>query len=139
MKFSTFSCGIAALASTNFAFARLSYEVAEAVCGGLGVMNTTALPASINVEDARICADHPLGSPELPQQLDKRKCWYGQPVGCNRHGYCYKSCGPPGTGMWCWTAQRDGFGPWERCSKGSDCSGTMGCGAGGCKGCGCGC
>ncbi|KAE8356848.1 hypothetical protein BDV28DRAFT_126310, partial [Aspergillus coremiiformis] len=71
--------------------------------------------------------------------LEKRACWKGKPVGCSRSGYCYKSCAQPGSGEWCWTAQENGFGPWIRCSKDSDCSRGDQCGAGDCKACGCSC
>lgn len=148
-----------ALSLANFAVAaRLFGAQAEAFCGDLGVM---PIPQGADPNTVRTCLEHPLHGLDLSAEmeadvqersnevarrrsdpmdsLEKRSCWYGKPVGCTR-GYCWKSCGVPGTGLWCWTAKKDdGSGPWETCKGDGDCSGSMTCGGGGCKACGCSC
>lgn len=136
MKPSTFIYGIAALTSNIFVAAMLPLPEAKAICGDLGVMNTTNVPEGVDSDKIRTCAEHPLG--KLDISLEKRSCWFGKPVGC-KWGYCWKSCAQPGSGEWCWTAADNGFGKWLTCKSDNDCGRDGACGAGGCKSCGCSC
>ncbi|PHH75066.1 hypothetical protein CDD80_2651 [Ophiocordyceps camponoti-rufipedis] len=104
-------------------------------CGVLGVfkVDLTKLPAGVDPNAIRKCAEHPLRT-----SLNRRDCWYGNASGCSK-GYCYRSCGTPGSGQWCWSANNGGLGSWIGCSKDSDCNTGMACGIGGCKSCGCSC
>jgi hypothetical protein len=92
----------------------------------------------------------------------KRKeqaCYYDAGLGCSGN-YCWKACGAAGEGTycpsetfqrafadvglgkWCWTAQGDGGGAWNQCTKYSDCDGNAACGKGCAPGngsCGCSC
>ncbi|KAN0079499.1 hypothetical protein V8E54_004713 [Elaphomyces granulatus] len=113
----------------------------KAICGDLGdVMDTTNLPDWVNPNEVRTCKEHPEGdagpagkSPEI------QKCWFGSNLGCSENGYCFKSCGRPGSGQWCWTAENGGHGKWITCSSARDCHLWDACGAGGCDKCGCSC
>ncbi|KAK4222892.1 hypothetical protein QBC38DRAFT_374231 [Podospora fimiseda] len=109
-----------------------------ASCGSLGVMNvnTSDLPAGVDPNNIRTCADHPVGSAH--EVLEKRDCEYGAPVGCSG-GYCWKQCGDEGSGQWCWTANNGGYGDWIKCSTSSQCNTNMACGIGDCSACGCSC
>ncbi|KAK4169893.1 hypothetical protein QBC43DRAFT_329466 [Cladorrhinum sp. PSN259] len=135
------------LAPMAFASPAAAAEVAAKVadsCGALGVMNvnTTTLPANVDPTNIRTCADHPAGSPvqALDGGIAKRDCYYGAPFGCSK-GYCWKQCGPSGSGQWCWTATNGGYGDWSSCSNNQQCSEAQACGIGGsdCKACGCSC
>ncbi|EAW12326.1 uncharacterized protein ACLA_062930 [Aspergillus clavatus NRRL 1] len=80
---------------------KLSYTMAEDICGDLGVMNVTDLPEGVDPNAVRTCKEHPEGI--FQKSLDKRDCWFGSPLGCSASGYCYKSlalvngAGPPKT------------------------------------------
>ncbi|OQE18681.1 hypothetical protein PENSTE_c017G07071 [Penicillium steckii] len=138
--------GLLGLASA----AKLSQAEAEAQCGDLGVMDTSNLPANVDPNDVRTCKEHPEGQAGKTvnqersgdfevRTLESRSCWNKNNLGCSAHGYCYKSSGQPGSGEWCWTAKNNGFGSWIGCNTVDDCSEGDGCGAGGCKACGCSC
>ena len=132
----------------SVAAARPSLVEAANICGSLGVMNTTELGPDVNLDEVRLCREHPMGKTSPYTQpgavgedklLDKRSCWYGKEVGCS-NGYCFKTCGIHGNGDWCWTAHGDtGMGPWIKCLGDSQCSSYATCAGGGCKSCGCGC
>lgn len=131
-----------------------------AECGALGVMSVTD---GANPDDVRKCADHPIGAQRnrvwqslAPAEfLEKRTpadlkggdifarkeqaCYYDAGLGCSG-GYCWKACGSPGDGKWCWTAGGDGSGAWLTCKTYNDCNPGSSCGKGfGCKACGCSC
>ncbi|KAG7090628.1 hypothetical protein E1B28_009741 [Marasmius oreades] len=128
---------------------------AAAECGALGVM---VADESNHAGTIRKCADHPIedrrktwqslapfdhvnatsSTSTLTARSDEA-CFYDAPYGCSG-GSCWKSCGTPGDGKWCWTADGDGSGPWLSCSTYSDCNPNAACGKGiGCARCGCGC
>ncbi|KAL5697302.1 hypothetical protein ACHQM5_030854 [Ranunculus cassubicifolius] len=135
-------------------------------CGSLGVMQTNNLPKGINSVDVRTCADHPLGHHRSGVQslapmrkadlsvaatnanrvgsgmVQPDKCYYKAPYGCS-DGYCWKACGPGGSGQWCWLAANNGVGNWIKCSTYEQCSlGGAGCGKNcrpGSHSCGCSC
>ncbi|KAL5698475.1 hypothetical protein ACHQM5_029507 [Ranunculus cassubicifolius] len=70
-------------------------------------------------------------------------CYYESPYGCS-DGYCWSSCGPSGSGQWCWLASNDGIGDWLKCAYFTQCVnvGTSTCGKNcqaGSKACGCSC
>ncbi|PHH66739.1 hypothetical protein CDD81_5871 [Ophiocordyceps australis] len=111
---------------------------AEAACGSLGVMQVdkAALPAGVDPNDIRQCAEHPAG--KLAQPLSKRDCWHGKSSGCSKN-YCWKVCGENNSGQWCWTAFNKGYGKWIGCSDDSQCNTGMACGIGKCDSCGCSC
>ncbi|KAK1993560.1 hypothetical protein LX36DRAFT_615676 [Colletotrichum falcatum] len=131
------------------------------------------LPDGVSPGNVRMCAGHPNGRVRVldPQQgaslapmeggaeggvpsanetalpsglpLTERSCYYNAPYGCSG-GYCWKTCGDPGDGKWCWTATNGGLGSWNQCSTYVDCSTnsiTAGCGKGCLKPgvCGCSC
>ncbi|KAL0564558.1 hypothetical protein V5O48_017487, partial [Marasmius crinis-equi] len=90
-------------------------------CGALGVMAVDG-----DATDVRKCANHPLGRDRFdtweslaPIEANEtsltsraeEKCFYDAPYGCSG-GYCWKACGSPGDGKWCWTAGGDGSGAW---------------------------
>lgn len=124
MKFSTIT-GALTLA-LGLAQARMSETEAAAVCGELGVIDTSQIPKEINPESVRTCLEHPEGRPELPfakrECISLKKLW-----GCSKNGYCWQSCienkppPPKGQSRWCWATVGSPFGPWKRCSKDSDC------------------
>ncbi|KAL5697303.1 hypothetical protein ACHQM5_030855 [Ranunculus cassubicifolius] len=127
-------------------------------CGSLGVMSSNNLPEGINPADVRTCADHPLGRNRSGVQslapmsnadlsvaatnTDPDACYYKAPYGCS-DGYCWKSCGPGGSGQWCWLAAGGGAGQWVKCSTYEQCSlGGADCGRNckpGSHSCGCSC
>jgi hypothetical protein len=109
---------------------------AEALCGDLGVME---VPEGVDASTVRACKEHPTFTGSPNPALEKRKCWYGQAVGCDRGGWCYRTCDNGGTGAWCWTTKGGPLGEWKSCGRDSDCSREDSCGGGGCKKCGCGC
>ncbi|KAG7090593.1 hypothetical protein E1B28_009698 [Marasmius oreades] len=129
-------------------------DAAAAECGALGVM---VADESNHASDVRKCADHPI------KHEDRRKtweslapfdnttaastlttrnddaCYYDAPSGCSG-GYCWKACGTPGDGKWCWTAAGDGSGKWLTCKSYAECNPKASCGKGiGCASCGCSC
>lgn len=125
--FVALQCGVALSSPT---------DNGAAECGALGVMkvDTSSLPADVDVNAIRKCAEHPVAS--SPNPISKRECWHGKPSGCSK-GYCWKSCG--GTGQWCWTAFNDGYGEWIGCTNDGQCNTNQACGIGNCKTCGCSC
>ncbi|OAA49719.1 hypothetical protein ISF_09422 [Cordyceps fumosorosea ARSEF 2679] len=135
MKLVTYIYGIALLALQRVDAAQPNDDEAKAICGKLGVMDTTGMSEDA-ASKTRLCAEHPLGHLDPSDDLSKRRCWNGKPVGCSR-GYCWHTCG--GGGQWCWAAEGDGTGPWITCKNDSQCSSIMACGAGNCKRCGCTC
>lgn len=109
--------------------------------GPLGIINTTDLPAHVKPGNVRVCAGHPAVVPKTSanvNSLQKRECWNGKPLGCT-DSFCWKVCGPLGSGQWCWTAAEDGVGDWKTCKTDADCSVFDACGAGSCDDCGCSC
>ncbi|RHZ63046.1 uncharacterized protein CDV56_103804 [Aspergillus thermomutatus] len=52
---------------------KLSYTMAEAICGDLGVINVTDLPEGVNPNAVRTCKEHPEGG-AFQKSLDKRDC-----------------------------------------------------------------
>lgn len=138
---------------------------AAAECGDLGVMtiDLSTLSDSMNASDVRQCREHPEGrnrdgSSLAPiEEFEKRDpadikrasllapreaqaCEYSAGLGCSRRGYCWKACGSPGDGKWCWTAAGDGSGAWLTCNTYADCNPNAQCGKGtGCLSCGCSC
>ncbi|PGH14302.1 hypothetical protein AJ79_03124 [Helicocarpus griseus UAMH5409] len=136
-------------------------------CGSLGVNNPdfSKLPADIDRNNIRKCADHPLGrrrsllgaslapsnveirgvpfTPRAPDDIittEKMECQWSAPLGCSGN-WCWKSCG--NDGQWCWLAKDDGHGDWKPCSKWQDCMNAaekLDCGKGiACGACGCSC
>ncbi|PIA59322.1 hypothetical protein AQUCO_00400313v1 [Aquilegia coerulea] len=70
-------------------------------------------------------------------------CHYNAPYGCS-DGYCWKSCGPRGSGQWCWLAANNGVGAWIKCTTFHQCNLNLNFGCGknckqGSKACGCSC
>ncbi|KID69407.1 protein kinase domain protein, partial [Metarhizium hybridum] len=116
---------------------------AEQDCGSLGVMKVdeAKLPEGVDASQVRKCLGHPEGhgTDHSGKALFARVCEFRWAWGCSRGGYCWKSCDPDNNGKWCWTAEASGLGPWIRCSSYKDCEGSMACGEGGCKECGCSC
>ncbi|KAJ2990935.1 hypothetical protein NUW58_g2715 [Xylaria curta] len=113
-----------------------SSDVEGCVVGERMDVNISALPEGIDPNNIRKCAEHPLSG--LVEPMDERACHWGDPAGCTR-GYCWKSCGLPNSGNWCWTATHDGWGDWIRCNANSDCRTSYACGTGNCAACGCSC
>ncbi|KAF5180909.1 kinase domain protein [Thalictrum thalictroides] len=153
-----------------FAASDISNSAAE-YCGSLGVTSTEDLPASINAADVRICADHPLGHKRSGVQslapmsnadltaaaannannflafrgIHLDACFFEAPFGCS-NGFCWRVCGPAGSGQWCWIASNGGAGDWTKCSSYLDCrdknAPSFDCGRNckqGSKACGCSC
>jgi len=112
--------------------------------------NTLSGPSSLQtnrINQYRKCRDHPSGHnlPEpvvkplserelsesysaatpLDARFVKRACWFGRSIGCSKDGWCFKRCGSPlSAGKWCWTASKQGNGPWAKCSVDSQCNVT---------------
>ncbi|CEJ83690.1 hypothetical protein VHEMI03225 [[Torrubiella] hemipterigena] len=132
------------------------------VCGRLGVTMDVIETKNMTREELsnlRMCAEHPLGNirptegeslapmPDQPipkPELSVRKadkCEWTAPYGCSGY-YCWKSCGAPGDGQWCWTANNGGKGAWNKCVTYADCGTddvTFGCGVNCWNGGSCGC
>ncbi|KAJ7137490.1 hypothetical protein C8R43DRAFT_1132093 [Mycena crocata] len=103
-------------------------------CGELGVMNVSAIDlgaVGITAEEVRTCEGHPMGNSLTRQQLTdmsspltikpgEDSCYYDSAGGCS-DGYCWKACGIPGDGKWCWLAEKFGYGDWQKCKKYTDC------------------
>ncbi|PKX91445.1 uncharacterized protein P174DRAFT_462006 [Aspergillus novofumigatus IBT 16806] len=62
---------------------RLPNDLAEAICGDLGVMSVTDLPEGVDADAVRICKEHPEGVNVMETTLDKRDCWFGNSLGCS--------------------------------------------------------
>ncbi|KAJ6504760.1 hypothetical protein C8R47DRAFT_1103551 [Mycena vitilis] len=125
--------------------AAVSISNAAAECGELGVMNVSAIDlaaAGITADEVRKCEGHPEGNSLTMAQPSGNNltliikpgedaCVYNSAGGCSANGYCWKTCGQPGDGKWCWIATKGGYGGWQTCKKYTDCGGiTTGCGAG---------
>lgn len=140
--------------ATGILSAIIDTHAAADGCGNLGVMiDNGTLPEGVDPTQLRKCVDHPLGKPDLTPRgeladtagtLVKRVCDPGSAKwGCS-NGYCWKLCGPPGSGNWCWTARDEGYGDWITCSSSTECSLSFACGQPGganvpCDACGCKC
>lgn len=98
-------------------------DTAATECGDRGVMQWSASDfqgkPDVDLNDIRKCKEPfaPGATHQAPGVskvrrtddvlLEKRDCWYGKEVGCDKgkdggKGRCWKKCGD---GPWCWTAR----------------------------------
>ncbi|KAJ8091971.1 hypothetical protein PM082_024206 [Marasmius tenuissimus] len=110
-------------------------------------MYNILMQLAVNLFAASVCiSERGLQDTGLQSREDPARCKYQSPYGCDK-GSCWKSCGSPGDGNWCWTAkgngsvaEGDGSKPgWLGCNTYRDCNPKAACGKGDCTNCGCWC